>query len=201
MTFGTGDAIELMIALHAHKTVGYGDAWRKRGELLSMFTNLARKYDRLVVALDEGVTSGDERLHDTAADLCVYAGKYLSWLAEQHPQAFDAVSRSVAAADAADVRNPKALPNVLRALEVGEARAVAETWARLKAAFTPLDDGLVRQATNPSVAPLAWEEKVRLAWGICTSSAALLIALSDADPDGGKAWRDEVQRLGTPPRQ
>src|SRR3954452_18696688 len=91
-------ALDLLGRLHAHKNAGYGDAWRKRGELLSIFTNLARKYDRLVVALDEGVRSDDEGLLDTAGDLCVYAGKYLTWLAEQHPDGFDAVTRGATSA-------------------------------------------------------------------------------------------------------
>src|ERR1700724_374555 len=105
-------ALELLVKLHSYKTVGYGDAWRKRGELLSIFTNLARKYDRLVVALDEGVRSSDERMPDTAGDLCVYAAKYLTWLAEQHPEAFDAVSRDTDSAMSADEAGAQAMANV-----------------------------------------------------------------------------------------
>src|SRR3954449_10246576 len=102
----TSLVVELLIALHSHKTTGYSDAWRKRGELLSIFTNLARKYDRLIVALDEGVRSRDERLPDTVGDLCVYAGKYLTWLAEQHPEAFDAVTRGATSEECADNGSP-----------------------------------------------------------------------------------------------
>jgi hypothetical protein len=82
----SAEALALLARLHAHKNRGYGDAWRKRGELLSIFTNLARKYDRLVIALDQGRRSSDERLLDTAGDLCVYAVKYLTWLAAEHPE-------------------------------------------------------------------------------------------------------------------
>lgn len=186
-------AVELLIALHAEKTAGYGDAWRKRGELLSIFTNLARKYDRLVVALDEGARSRDERLPDTAGDLCVYAGKYLTWLAEQHPVAFDAISTGATSAACADDRGPDALAHVLRVLDVGTPAGVGASWQRLKAAFGPLDAGLVAQAEGDAL--LSWEQKVQLAWAIAAAAAALLVALADDDPEAWATWRGEIEAL------
>lgn len=190
-------AIELLIALHSHKTVGYGDAWRARGELLSIFTNLARKYDRLVIALDEGVRSDDERVVDTAGDLCVYGGKYLTWLAEQHPAAFDSVSRNVASAECADSGGRDAVANVLGALDVGTSDHVAASWNQLKAAFGPLDTALTAQAEGRGEdAPLTWERKVELAWDITARAAALLVALGRDDPEAWVAWREEIEDLG-----
>lgn len=187
-------AIELLISLHAHKTVGYGDAWRKRGELLSIFTNLARKYDRLVVALDQGVRSRDERLTDTAGDLCVYAGKYLTWLAEEHPEAYDNVASRVRSADCADSRGPEALARVLRALDVDARGGVDACWRRLKAAFDPLDAGLVAQAEGH--AALSWQRKVELAWAIAIAAVSVVVALADDEPADWTAWRAEIERLG-----
>ncbi len=189
--------LELLIALHSHKTVGYGDAWRKRGELLSIFTNLARKYDRLVVTLDDDVRSHDERLPDTAGDLCVYAAKYLTWLAEQHSEAFDAVSRNTTSAECADERGTQALANVLGALRVGEVADVPAAWARVKAAFEPLDDALTAQAERrDNLAPLTWEGKVTLAWALAAAAAALLVALAGEEAETWAAWRMEIEALG-----
>jgi hypothetical protein len=189
-------AVELLISLHAHKNKGYGDAWRRRGELLSIFTNLARKYDRLVVALDEDTRSADERLPDTVGDLCVYAGKYLTWLAEQHPDAFDAVSRGASSEECSDAGRPDALERVLLALEFDGDADAELSWAELKRAFVSLDVGLMAQAECEGAERLGWEEKVRLAWGLASSSAALLVALSDEEPDAWSAWRAEVEALG-----
>lgn len=189
-------AVQLLIGLHSHKTIGYGDAWRKRGELLSIFTNLARKYDRLVVALDEGVRAREEGLPDTAGDLCVYAAKYLTWLAEQHPQAFDTVTRGATSADCADDGGTDALARVLRAVDMGPVADVAGSWSRLKAAFVRLDTGLVSEAERRGDAPLPWEQKVELAWGIAAGALALLVALAAEEPEAWGIWRESIETLG-----
>jgi aminoglycoside phosphotransferase (APT) family kinase protein len=84
--------LELLNRLHQVKDASYKDAWRKRGEVLGIFSNLARKYDRLIIALEEESPSLTESLSDTLADLCVYAGKYLTWLAEMQPLVFESMS-------------------------------------------------------------------------------------------------------------
>lgn len=60
--------------LHATKHKSYGDSWKKRGEMLSILANMARKVDRLGVG-DEFDSSAD-----TVIDLLVYSIKYLCWL-------------------------------------------------------------------------------------------------------------------------
>ena len=70
----------------------YKDAWRKRGELVGIFCNIARKYDRLVVAQGEADPDKTEARADTAADLCVYAVKYVTWLVEHDPDAAEAIA-------------------------------------------------------------------------------------------------------------
>lgn len=191
-TLDSAVALDLLARLHTHKNAGYGNAWRKRGELLSIFTNLARKYDRLVVALDEGVDAADERNLDTAGDLCVYAAKYLTWLAERSPEDFDAVSIP-SADDCADQGGTEAVDVVLGAIKVPTGD-VGESWAAVKAAFAPLETGLIAQGEGGE--SLSWQRKVELAWELAGSSAELLLALGAEDPEEVKKWRAEIEGMG-----
>lgn len=69
-------------ALHRAKTASYRDAWRKRGEVLSILANIARKVDRLAYIADGAPTGQSETLIDTAVDLLVYCLKYETFLAD-----------------------------------------------------------------------------------------------------------------------
>ena len=69
---------EYVADLHAKKHAGYGDSWKKRGELLSILPNIARKVDRLQQPGDDVETKAD-----TAIDLLVYLLKYRWWLYDQ----------------------------------------------------------------------------------------------------------------------
>lgn len=62
--------------LHQEKDNAYGDSWCRRGEVLGIQANIARKVDRL----QSGNTTSDETLRDTKMDLCIYLAKYVSWL-------------------------------------------------------------------------------------------------------------------------
>lgn len=62
--------------LHVDKHAAYGDSWKKRGELMAIMANIARKVDRL------GGETADETSADTAGDLLVYLAKYRTWLSE-----------------------------------------------------------------------------------------------------------------------
>lgn len=70
-------------ALHAEKAAAYGESWKRRGEMLGIAANIARKVDRLEGALSADVTTRDESLLDTAVDLLVYTTKYVAFLADQ----------------------------------------------------------------------------------------------------------------------
>jgi thymidylate synthase len=63
--------------LHDEKHVAYGDSWKRRGEMLGILANIARKVDRL------GVDGAGDTSADTAIDLMVYLAKYRWWLHEQ----------------------------------------------------------------------------------------------------------------------
>ena len=60
--------------LHATKNAAYGDSWKRRGEQVGIWANIARKVDRL------GKTDDTETASDTAGDLLVYLIKYRWWL-------------------------------------------------------------------------------------------------------------------------
>lgn len=64
-----------VIALHNEKHEAYGDSWCRRGEMLGILANVARKVDRL-----SGGETSDETRADTAQDLFVYLAKYAAWL-------------------------------------------------------------------------------------------------------------------------
>lgn len=60
--------------LHKAKHEAYGDSWKKRGELISILPNIARKVDRM------GADDHIESSADTLTDLWVYLVKYYLWL-------------------------------------------------------------------------------------------------------------------------
>lgn len=63
------------IATHNEKHAAYGDSWKRRGEMLGIMANIARKIDRL-----GGAETSDETSADTAMDLMIYLAKYATWL-------------------------------------------------------------------------------------------------------------------------
>jgi len=72
-------------ALHSEKNGIYGQSWKKRGELTSVLSNLARKVDRIEHYHAAGGNLADESIFDTAVDLYVYLTKYRLLLIEQVP--------------------------------------------------------------------------------------------------------------------
>lgn len=65
-----GTFIQEVDQLHRDKNAAYGDSWSRRGEVLGIMANIARKVDRL------GKTGGGDTALDTAIDLLVYLVKY-----------------------------------------------------------------------------------------------------------------------------
>lgn len=70
--------VQASAALHSQKHDAYGDSWKRRGEMLGIMANIARKIDRLGAG-----DTADETQLDTATDLMVYLAKYRTWLADQ----------------------------------------------------------------------------------------------------------------------
>lgn len=87
--------IDRVIALHNEKHAAYGDSWKRRGEILGILANIARKVDRL-----GGAETSDETSADTATDLFVYLAKYRVWLDDPRmsdtPDAANDLMRTVA---------------------------------------------------------------------------------------------------------
>ncbi|MGH3868346.1 MAG: hypothetical protein ACRDQ4_19945 [Pseudonocardiaceae bacterium] len=82
---GNADLREEIRRLHHEKDAAYRDAWKKRGEVISILANIARKIDRLAYILDDGPVTADESPRDTAIDLMVYSLKYQTYLADLDP--------------------------------------------------------------------------------------------------------------------
>jgi hypothetical protein len=82
MSVQAEDFRQAIRALHRVKDASYRNAWKKRGEVLSILANIARKVDRLEYAFDQEPKGGDESLFDTAIDLFVYSLKYETFLAD-----------------------------------------------------------------------------------------------------------------------
>jgi hypothetical protein len=191
----------LLERLHRHKDAAYGDAWRKRGEVIAIFANLARKYDRLLVAFDEQRPAATDPLGDTVADLCVYAAKYLTWIAELHPAELDRAGLPVPAANQiAANRGPDALRLVLEAVAatVGQLPPdSAAARARVRADFETLEAALMAQASPdaPGDRLLDFTAKARLAWALAADSATLLACLEQDDPRTTARLRDQVTAM------
>lgn len=62
---------EAVRRLHRAKNAAYPDAWKRRGEAISVLASIARKVDRLENGLDGAPTTVGESCLDTAADLLV----------------------------------------------------------------------------------------------------------------------------------
>jgi thymidylate synthase len=91
--------------LHSEKHAAYGDSWKRRGEMLGIMANIARKIDRL-----GGGETADESSADTAIDLLVYLAKYRVWLTEHDPTLLGGAPRPVDNCDAyGDPGHPNAL--------------------------------------------------------------------------------------------
>lgn len=202
MTGGSPRApiLELLDRVHARKDAAYRDAWRKRGELLGIFPNIARKYDRLTLAMAEEEPATVEPLGGTVGDLCVYAAKYLTWLAEVHPAAVRATAhgpdpeplRADRGAPAVDAVFDE-LPEAEVALAEPSPESVADAWGRVEDAFDPLEAGLMEQAERPAEDPAWIERKVELAWRLTGATAWMLLRLQELGPSHLDSLRAEAE--------
>ena len=82
MTSTDADFAEAVRCLHRAKDAAYRDAWKRRGEVISILANIARKADRLEYGLGGAPPTWDESWLDTAVDLLVYCLKYQTYLAD-----------------------------------------------------------------------------------------------------------------------
>jgi hypothetical protein len=85
MTPADAEFCEAVRRLHRAKDAAYRDAWKRRGEVVSILANIARKVDRLEYGLDGAPATAGESWFDTAVDLLVYCLKYQAYLADADP--------------------------------------------------------------------------------------------------------------------
>ncbi|MGH3765705.1 MAG: hypothetical protein ACRDTX_11245 [Pseudonocardiaceae bacterium] len=90
----TASLHETLRRLHREKDAVYRDAWKKRGEMISILANIARKVDRLEYVIDGAPAGRDEAALDTAIDLLVYCIKYQTYLADVDASVADTLFRT-----------------------------------------------------------------------------------------------------------
>lgn len=122
-----------VFALHAEKHEAYGDSWKRRGEMLGIMANIARKVDRL-----GGSETADESSVDTAIDLMVYLAKYRVWL--------DDFRMGVKRSDGVDAPNDLMADTETRWLHGSSPRPpVADLEAALRSNFDALEKLVMTQ--------------------------------------------------------
>lgn len=172
---------DVLVQLHEAKDRSYKDAWRRRGELIGIFCNIARKYDRLVLSGHETDPDGVERRTDTAADLCIYAAKYVTWLIEQDSSAAG-FKATASADDWSATHGHRAVALVLAELaaeQMEPPESLAAAFATIEQPFTHLERILVEQREVSATA------KAHDAWQLASGSLAYLWRLT---LDDNVAW-------------
>lgn len=182
---------EAILALHRQKDAAYGNSWKRRGELISVIANIARKVDRLETIAGGGRPSQDESSLDTAIDLYVYALKYITFLADDDPATSLAFFGEPRVAPWSD--GPTGLERLLRRSDtfpigrgpVGSAEAAI---GAILVTFGELEDCFKQFA--PSEPP---RHRADIAATLAAQALELIGALGHKDPDGYHrflaAWR------------
>jgi len=173
--------IDAVANLHREKDTAYGNSWKKRGELISIMANIARKVDRLESVLNGAQATRDESLIDTAVDLLVYGLKYLTFLADQDPK----IDQLLFGGNPALEAHPRsdgtaALDWLLRTLDTTTLTTPAadldETTRRTAAAYERLER-VVRREPDPA----DFGERADLAQTLIRATTELLGAIREAD--------------------
>lgn len=195
------ELFDLLERLHRHKDAAYRDAWRKRGEIIAIFANMARKYDRLVVAFDEEQPAATDPLGDTAADLLVYTGKYLTWIAEQHPNAIREAGLPLDPAQVSATRGADALAAVFDAIAdgsaVAESTSARAAWSAVRAPFEALELALMAQSRADACSEqiLPYFSKAQLAWQLAVALSELVVSLEREMPDTMDKLRSQIAEM------
>lgn len=139
--------IDRIVALHNEKDAAYGGSWCKRGEMLGIMANIARKIDRL-----GGAETADESSLDTAMDLFVYLAKYAAWTVNGGRDEANNVMHVTASKDLPPVR-------VIDGLE-----------ATLRQEFEQLEEAVVAKHVNKRNDIIL--SMLNHAWGLVSTMAA-----------------------------
>lgn len=179
------DLRESVIALHRAKDAAYGNSWKKRGELISIAANLARKIDRIDQVVG-GAAAGREALLDTAVDLLVYAVKYETFLADQSTDVADKLFTNGGELFS---DGPDGFEELMQARNVIDGvRTVHAEAAEASTTFGELDAFLQLHPRG------AWMEKLALAERLTAISLRLVLAVAMSDPGGVDTLRRDAGR-------
>ncbi len=179
------DLRESVIALHRSKDAAYGNSWKKRGELISIAANLARKIDRIDQVVG-GAAAARESLLDTAVDLLVYLVKYETFLADQSTEV---AGKIFVNGGGPFSDGPDGFEELMLAREiVGEVGAVHAEAADASRAFDALDAFLQLQPQGE------WMEKLVLTERLTAIALRLVFAVAVSDPDGVDTLRRDSGR-------
>lgn len=182
---------EVVRRLHREKDAAYGNSWKRRGELISVLANIARKVDRLEQAAAGAPAMRDENPLDTAVDLLVYSMKYQTYLADRDAE--------VAAHLFGSARPPFSdgrggFEALLDALDLGALddthpiATVPATSAGVVAAFNDLERCFAEPQT-----PAPAGERLRRAVILTTAAIQVVAALRRGRPP---LYRDFLQAWG-----
>ncbi|QPE05502.1 hypothetical protein IT882_05645 [Microbacterium schleiferi] len=184
-TVDWADLRESVIDLHRSKDAAYGNSWKRRGELISIAANLARKIDRIDQVVG-GAAAGREALLDTVVDLLVYAVKYETFLADQST---DVAEKLFTNGGERFSDGPDGFEELMRARHVvGEVGTVHAEAAEASTAFDELDAFLQLHPQGQ------WMEKLALAERLTATALRLVLAVALSDPDGVNALRRDAGR-------
>lgn len=167
------DLRDYIIRLHKEKDSDYGDSWKKRGELVGIAGNLARKIDRMNRIVQTWSASG-ETLLDTAIDLSVYAIKYETYLADHSSEVAMELFGRIGSRFSDGTSGFEEL--------IGSRPAVAfhgtirDQVLKVSSLFDEMDELLQTNSCGQ------WTEKHVLAKKLSEQSQCLVLAIAQSDP-------------------
>jgi len=172
------DFVAAIKITHSSKDRAYGGAWKKRGELISVLPNIARKVDRLSVFVASKSELSGETVLDTAVDLLVYVIKYQLFLEDIHPESILPASAAMPFADHDENFNtllddqiaPSPAERRNSDLLIGEIEAMFERLWPIAECQGPIAD---RKSLSASLAAL---------------SAELVMTLRTTDPESAASF-------------
>jgi len=172
---------EAIISLHRQKDAAYGNSWKRRGEQISIMSNIARKVDRLEVIAGGANPSQDENALDTAIDLYVYALKYVTYLADQDPATASATFDEPALPSWSD--GPAGFNRLIATCDMSaidrEAKdALADAVRAILSAFASLERCFTELA-----APAPPQLRAELGAALAAAALHLVAVIRDKDPD------------------
>lgn len=91
------EVCDLLQTLQLFKGARYGNAYCKRGEVFSIFPNIARKWDRLEKMMTDYIEGkalpspeAEETIAETVADLATYSILWMDWIRKNRPKEYEA---------------------------------------------------------------------------------------------------------------